>query len=116
MIVWLLNLQLFMQSVPIITNVVSSNPVQVMCIRCNIKFVSDLRQVSGFFRVIQFPPTIKLAHDITEILLKVAFNTINQSTTIYLTVITYIQGGPEICHRSMKFLFDTNSLLFCHYF
>ena len=48
-----------------------------------IKFVSDLQQVSGFLRVLGFPPPIKLTrHNITEILLKVALNTIkptNQS-------------------------------------
>ena len=40
-----------------------------------IKFVSDLRQVSGFLR---FPPLINKTahHDITEIVLKVALNTI----------------------------------------
>ena len=38
-----------------------------------IKFVSDLRQVSGFLRVPQFYPPIKL----TDILLKGALNTIN---------------------------------------
>jgi len=32
-----------------------------------IKFVSDLRQVGGFFRIIRFPPPIKLT---TTILLK----------------------------------------------
>jgi hypothetical protein len=42
-----------------------------------IKFVSDLRQVGGFLRVLQFPPPIKLdRYDITEILLKVALNII----------------------------------------
>jgi len=35
-IVWWLDLQLLMQSVPVTTNVVSSNPVQAMCIRYNI--------------------------------------------------------------------------------
>ena len=41
-----------------------------------IKFVSDLRQVSGFLQVLQFPPSIKTdCHDLTEILLKVALNT-----------------------------------------
>ena len=36
-------------------------------------FVSDLGQVDGFLRVLQFPPPIKLhdRHDISEILLKV---------------------------------------------
>jgi hypothetical protein len=43
-----------------------------------IKFVSDLPQVGGFLRVLQFPPPIKLteSHNIIEILLKVALNTI----------------------------------------
>jgi hypothetical protein len=42
-----------------------------------ISFVSDLRQVSGFLRVLGFPHTNKTdRHDIAEILLKVALNTI----------------------------------------
>ena len=44
-----------------------------------IKFVSDLRQIGGFLQVLRFPPD---HHDITEILLKVALNTINLSVTI----------------------------------
>jgi hypothetical protein len=44
----------------------------------NGEFVSDLRQVGGFLRVLRFPPPIKLTN-ITEILLKVALNTINQT-------------------------------------
>jgi hypothetical protein len=42
-------------------------------------FVSDLRQVSGFLWVLQFLPPIKLTikkYNVTEILLKVALNTI----------------------------------------
>jgi hypothetical protein len=35
-IVWWLDLQLSMQSLPITTNVVSSNPLQAMCTRYNI--------------------------------------------------------------------------------
>jgi hypothetical protein len=54
-----------MQSLPIITNVV-------------IKFVSDLRQVGGLPPVSSINKTDR--HDITEILLKVALNTINQPT------------------------------------
>ena len=43
-----------------------------------IKFVSDLWQVCGFLQVLWFPPPIKTdCYDITEILLKVALNTIN---------------------------------------
>jgi len=66
-----------MKSVPITNKVVSLNPVQgeVYSIQHYvIKFVSDLRQVSGFLRVLRFHPSIKL----TEILLKVALNIINQ--------------------------------------
>jgi hypothetical protein len=52
-----------------------------------IKFISDLRQVGGFLRVIQFPAPNKTdLHDIIEILLNVSLNTINQTmanTTSY---------------------------------
>ena len=63
MIVWLLDLQLHVQSVPITTTVVSSNPIhyEVYSIQHYvIKFVSDLRQVGGFLRVPRFPPPKKL--------------------------------------------------------
>jgi len=56
---WKLDLQLSMQSVTIPTNVVSSNPIQATQ-HYVIKFVSDLRQVGGFLRVLRFPPPIKL--------------------------------------------------------
>jgi hypothetical protein len=53
-----------MQSVSITTNVVSLNPAQAGCTHYNIihviKFVSDLRQVSGFLQEHRFPPPIKL--------------------------------------------------------
>jgi hypothetical protein len=52
--------QLPVQSVPITTKIVSSNPVhgEMYSIQYYvIKFVSDLRQVGGFLR---FPPPIKL--------------------------------------------------------
>jgi hypothetical protein len=65
-----------MQAVPITTNVVSSNPTQAIQ-HYVIKFVSDLRQVSGFLWELQFPPNKTDRHNITEILLKVALNTIN---------------------------------------
>ena len=42
------------------------------------KFVSDLQQIGGFLRVLGFSSVNKTdLHDITEILLKVALNTIN---------------------------------------
>jgi len=47
-----------MQSVPIITNVVSLNPAQAKCSRYNIMWWSYyLQQVGGFHRL---PPSIKL--------------------------------------------------------
>ena len=42
-----------------------------------IKFASDFRQVSGFLRVPVSSTNKTDCHDITEILLKVALNTIN---------------------------------------
>ena len=56
-----------MKSVPITTKVVRSNPGdgEGYSIKHNvIKFLSDLRQVGGFLRVLLFPPPI---HDISEI-------------------------------------------------
>jgi len=58
-----LDLQLSVQSVPITTKVVSTNPVydEVYSIQHYvIKFVSGLRQVGGFLGVLRFPPPIKL--------------------------------------------------------
>jgi len=51
-----------MQSVPITTKVASSNPArdEIYSIQHYvIKFVSDLRQVGGFLRILRFPPPIK---------------------------------------------------------
>ena len=57
------DLQLHMQSVPITTKLVSSNPThgEVCSIQLYvIKIVSDLRQVGSFPRIIRFHPPIKL--------------------------------------------------------
>ena len=54
---------MYMQSVPITTNVVNLNPAhgQVYSMKHYvIKFVSDLIQVCGFRRIIRFLPPIKL--------------------------------------------------------
>jgi hypothetical protein len=62
-IVWLLDLQLPMQSVLITTKVVSLNldHGKVYSIQHYvIKFVRDLRQVGGFLRVLRFPQPIRL--------------------------------------------------------
>jgi len=56
-----------MQSVPITTNVLSSNPAQAWYTQIQhyvIEFVSDLRQVYGFLWVLWFPPPIKLTASI----------------------------------------------------
>ena len=73
-----MDLYLPKKSVPITTNIVSSNPAhgKVYLIQHYvIQFVSDLRQVCGFLWALRFPPPMKLtAYNITEILLKVALN------------------------------------------
>jgi hypothetical protein len=59
--VWWFDLQLPMQSVPIITEVVNLNPAhgEVCSIQYYVtKFVSDLRQVDDFLRVLWFPSPI----------------------------------------------------------
>jgi hypothetical protein len=53
------------QSVPITTKVASLNPIHgkvysIQHYMYVIKFVSDLRQVGGFLRILQFPPPIEL--------------------------------------------------------
>ena len=75
-IIWYLDLQLLVQSVPITTNSASSNPVLARRYSIQyyvITFVSDLRQVSG---VLPVSSTNK-----TEILLKVASNNITLTLT-----------------------------------
>ena len=56
-------MQIPLQSMPITTEVVSLSSVHgevYSMYHCVIKFVIDLRQVSGFLRVLRFPPPIKL--------------------------------------------------------
>ena len=75
-----MDLQLHVQSVPVTTKIVSYNRVhgEVYSIQhYMIKFVSDLGQVGGINQALRIPPPIKTdRHNITEILLKLAFNTI----------------------------------------
>ena len=52
-----------------------------------IQFVSDLRQVGRFLRVVRFPPPNKAdLYDMTEILLKVSLNTITPTPSLRLMV------------------------------
>ena len=58
-----IEIQLPVQSIPVITKVVSTNSAhgEVYSIQHYvIKLVSDLRQVGGFIRELRFPPPIKL--------------------------------------------------------
>jgi hypothetical protein len=60
-----------------------------------IKIFSDLLQVGGFLRVLQFPPPIKLTamiYLVTEILLKVALNTIKQTNNVILLLCIQLKG------------------------
>ena len=73
-----------------------------------IKYVSDLRQVSGFLRVLWFPTNKTESHDITEILLKVAFNIIPSQSVPK----TFRQTSPNSILEEF-FLFDkANSMQF----
>ena len=58
-----------------------------------IKFVSFLRHVSGFLRVSSTNKTDR--HDVTEILLKMALNTINQ-TKINIIVLYSLGVNPAV--------------------
>ena len=87
------NYQLPVQSVAITTKVVSSNPAHgngYVMQHYMIKFVSDLRYVSGFLWVLVCPTNKTDRHDITEALLKVALSTINQTNLYKIENKTYI--------------------------
>jgi hypothetical protein len=76
MVVEFTTTELLMQSVPITTTVVSSNPAHGEVYYMSqyvIKLVSDMRQVGGFNMVSSTNKPDR--HDITETLLKVALNT-----------------------------------------
>jgi len=72
-----LDLQLPIQLVPITTNVVSLKPTQV--IHYVIEFANDLRQVGDFSDTSVSSTNNTDRHDIAEICLKVALNTIKQT-------------------------------------
>ena len=63
-----------------------------------IKFVSDLRQVGGFLRVLRFPPR----HDITEILLKVTLNTIKQTNILTLYIFPWNKSSSLNSYVSQR--------------
>jgi len=69
------------------------------------KFVSDLRQVGGFLRVLRVSSTINTDnHDITKILLKVVLNTMN------LTLSSTYKGGGTLLPLSYGKLYSYLSM------
>jgi len=74
-----------------------------------LKFVSDLRQICGFHRVLRYPPlsTHKTdRHDITEILLKVALHTLTLnilSTWWNSDIITYFSDFKPLFWQRIIF-------------
>ena len=106
-----------MQSVPMTTKVMSSNPVQgdVYSIQHYVfKFFSDLWQVGGltFVQVFRFSPPIKLTdcRDITEILLKVALNTIAVPPVFILFISVVL--GIIYMYKQIKHGFSYKYILF----
>ena len=69
-----------------------------------VKFVSDLRQASGFLRVLRFPPQIKKTdgNEISEILLKVALIPIKQTYYYYYLPIKF--GDASVLRVETIFL------------
>ena len=100
---------------PITTIVVSSNlmhgevyPIQDYVI----KFVSDLRQVGGFFPGTLVSTTNKTdRHDVTEIFLKVALNTINQPANQMFA----FTESFEKTKTSEEYVFTITNLLISNY-
>jgi hypothetical protein len=94
-----------MQSVSITTKIVSSNPVHGEMYSIQhyvIKFVSDLRQVGGFLQVLTNKTD---CHDLTEILLKVALNTINLNQTSTVKMKKVVKKCQTLAKCKKKSLF-----------
>ena len=91
-----------MQSVPITTDVESSNLAhgEVYSIQHYvIKFVSDLQQIGGFLRLLWVSSTsITECQNITEILLKVAFNTKILIPNLEFCFLTNLQNCKKILY------------------
>jgi hypothetical protein len=84
-----IRLALHLGTVPITTKVVSSNPLhgEMHTIQHYvIKFVSDLRQVDDFLRVLRFPPPIKLIID-------QGYKTIYDNNYIFIVVLWQVTSG-----------------------
>ena len=112
-----------MQSVPITTKAVSSNPIHGKVYSMHhyvIKFVSDLQQVCGFSPGFPVSNTIKTdCHDITEILLKVALNTITLTPLTEriarYTVVCKIVNTSVQTFLLQMYLLDLHDLSFSYF-
>jgi hypothetical protein len=111
------------QSVYITTKVMSSNSVhgEVYSIQHYvIKFVSDLRLVGGFLPSTPVSSTNKIdRHDIAEILLQVALNTIKPNQPVIYDHV-YILGKPNtrhlfLCARQGN-IFGAHGFFFLEYY
>ena len=88
-------------------------PIMARCTWYNIyvvKFVSDLRQVSGFLRVLRFPPPIKLSRSnwntINLTILWIHFNSLKSSFRSFWEVVVAVIVGRGVQHDVIKFVSD----------
>jgi hypothetical protein len=95
-----------MQSVPIITKVVSSNPSHGVVYSIKhyvIKFVSDLRQVGCIFLVFRFTPPIKLTPRYNRKIVQSGFKHHNPNSYIILPPSHYILGYQQYGNEIQAF-------------
>ena len=81
-----------------------------------IKFVKDLWQAGGFLRLLRFPPPIKLTtmiYPVTEIMLKMALNTIsvtpNPCYTVFRDISLYYISYKYFRDKQLGFIMVDNS-------
>ena len=120
-----LDLQLPMQSVPIATNIASSNPTQVRCTLQHyvIKFVSDLQQVGSFFQVLWFPSPINWLPRYNLYIAESGVKHHNPNPIIppYSSLnlhLTYFYGNWSTCFQQLKIdvllLLNQVKSIYCH--
>jgi hypothetical protein len=96
-----------MQSMPITTEVVSSNSAQVKCKSMQYYIII----VGGFLLALRFPPHNNIeSHDIAEILLKVALNTITLTNILtnnnfFFELLQFGRGRQDLMRMEMGFIF-----------
>ena len=103
-----------MHSMPITTEVVSSNSAHVKCKLMQYYIII----VGGFLLALQFPPRNNIeSHDIAEILLKVALITITLTHIVPLTyvfeLLKFGRGRQGLMRMEVEFIF-TYALIVIH--